>query len=57
MAVQRSKSDPAKDQRRWIGFAKFVFLVMLTVLILMLVQSMVQNHFFSGGALNYRGGR
>ena len=57
MAVQRSKSDADKDQGRWMGFAKFVFLVMLTVLILMLVQSMVQHQFFSGGALNYRGGR
>lgn len=57
MAVERSKSDSAKDQGRWIGFAKFVFLAVLTVLIFMLVQSMVQNHFFSGGALNYRGGR
>ena len=39
---------------RWLGIAKFVFLICFVVGCLLLVQEMVHHHFFSGGTLNYR---
>jgi len=34
----------------WLGFARFLFIVVLTVLLFVLVNSMVRHHFFSGGS-------
>jgi hypothetical protein len=57
MAPRQLKSGPDEERVRWLAIARFVFLIVLTILILVLVQSMVQHHFFSGGSLNHRGGR
>ena len=38
----------------WLGFGKFLLLLVFAVLLYWLGESMVQHHFFRGGALNYR---
>jgi hypothetical protein len=43
-----------EEQRTRLGFVlKFVSLLILFVLLFFLAQSMVQHHFFTGGAMNY----
>jgi hypothetical protein len=55
--AQRRSTGPDENHAKWLGLAKGVVLIAMAVLVLLLVESMVQHHFFSGGALNYRGGR
>jgi hypothetical protein len=55
MAPERSKADPEYAERWWIGFGKFLLLLMFVALVFWLVQSMVRHRFFSGGSLNNRG--
>jgi hypothetical protein len=55
--TQPRLTGPNANHGKWLGLAKGVLLIAMTVLILLLVQSMVEHHFFSGGTLNYRGGR
>ena len=48
---------PEGEAPRWVGICKVVLLLTLAVLVLLLVQSLVAHHFFSGGSLDNRGGR
>ena len=50
----KDKSDPPDARPGWFGFGEFLMLVVFCVMLYWLGQSMVQHHFFSGGALNYR---
>lgn len=38
----------------WLGVVKGLSLILFALACLLLTQAMVANHFFSGGALNYR---
>jgi len=49
-----NQADSQKRPPRWLGPAKFLFLLCFVAGCLLLVQEMVHHHFFSGGALNYR---
>jgi hypothetical protein len=40
-------------EQRWMKAVKWVLLVLFAVLVFWLGESMVQHHFFSGGAMNY----
>ena len=44
--IRKNSSSPG------LGFARFLFIVVLTVLLFVLVNSMVRHHFFSGGQMN-----
>jgi hypothetical protein len=50
MAAKKLNSEE-KDTRR-LAFAKFLFIAILAVTLLLLARSMVRHHFFSGGQLN-----
>jgi hypothetical protein len=50
----KTKSDLETGQPRWLGPAKFLLLLMFALACLLLTRAMVENHFFSGGSLNYR---
>ena len=53
MARMRRDLDPEERQRVWAGIAKFLALLLLVALFFMLARSMVEHHFFTGGAQNY----
>lgn len=53
MATNRNEIDPGEQNPPWLGFAKFLFIVLLTVTIFLLTRSMLRHHFFSGGAQNH----
>lgn len=42
------------DQPAWVGWIKFAWIALLMVSCYFAGQSMVQHHFFDGGALNNR---
>jgi hypothetical protein len=44
--------DPYKP-RPWLGFVRFLLLVMFVVSVYWLGLSMVRHHFFRGGAQDY----
>jgi hypothetical protein len=49
-----SKEGPgAGGPGSWLGFVKFLGLLLMITLFFMLARSMVQHHFFTGGAQNY----
>jgi len=52
MATNRQENNQEEHSLRWLGFARFLFIVVLTVLIFVLVSSMVRHHFFNGGQMN-----
>jgi hypothetical protein len=52
MATNRNEINPEEPNPSWVGFAKFLFIVFLTVMVFLLVKSMMHHHFFSGGQLN-----
>jgi hypothetical protein len=52
MATNRQENNQEEHGLPWPGFARFLFIVALTVLIFVLVNSMVRHHFFSGGQMN-----
>jgi heme/copper-type cytochrome/quinol oxidase subunit 4 len=52
MATNRHKNNQEQQRSPWLGFVRFLFIVVLTVLIFVLVSSMVRHHFFSGGQMN-----
>jgi len=54
MATGRKANDP--ENPPWLGPAKFLLLVLLTLMLFWLVRSMVVHHFFSGGQLNLHDG-
>jgi hypothetical protein len=52
MATKQQENNQEQQRSLWPGFARFLFIVVLTVLIFVLVNSMVRHHFFSGGQQN-----
>jgi hypothetical protein len=52
MARNRNDMNPGDQNPQWLGFAKFLFIVILTVTVFLLIRSMVHHHFFSGGQMN-----
>ena len=54
MVSKRDNTGPEENQRPWLGFGKFVLLMLMVVMFFLLGQSMVQHHFFTGGELNNR---
>ena len=52
MATNRQENNRERQRSPWPGFARFLFIVVLAVLIFVLVSSMVRHHFFSGGQQN-----
>lgn len=52
MATNRNDVTPEEENPPWLGFAKFLFIVILTVTVFLLIRSMVHHHFFSGGQMN-----
>jgi len=52
MATNRNEVIPEEQNPRWLGFAKFLFIVFLTVTVFLLARSMLRHHFFSGGQMN-----
>jgi hypothetical protein len=53
MAPRQDNPD-AKEGPGWLGFGKFLLLLLFAVLLFWLGESMVQHHFFRGGGLDYR---
>lgn len=49
-----NRNEDRERQSVWLGVAKGAFLVLFALACLLLTQDMVEHHFFSGGALNYR---
>ena len=47
--------DPEERRLRLVGFVKFVFIAVLTLLIFLLAQSMVHHRFFRGGRMSPNG--
>ena len=52
MATNRNDIDPEDQNPRWIGLENFLFIVIFTVTVFLLIKSMVRHHFFSGGQMN-----
>ena len=52
--AERETTDKRRNQPPWLGFEKFLFIALLTVMCFVLVHEMVRHHFFSGGSLNHR---
>ena len=52
MATNRNDINQEEPNPPRVAFAKFLFIVFLTVMVFLLVRSMVHHHFFSGGQLN-----
>ena len=52
MATNRNGMNQEEQSSPWLGFARFLFIVVVTVLLFVLVNSMVRHHFFSGGQMN-----
>ena len=52
MAMNQQENNQEERSLPWLGFAKFLFIVVLTVLLFVLVNNMVRHHFFSGGQQN-----
>jgi hypothetical protein len=52
MATNRHENNQNEQRSPGFGFARFLFIVVLTVLLFVLVNSMVRHHFFSGGQMN-----
>ena len=44
-------ATPDGPRSPWPGVTKFVFIVLLAVMLYLLVRSMVIHHFFSGGQM------
>jgi hypothetical protein len=52
MATNRQENNQNERRSPGFGVAGFLFIVVLTVLLFVLVNSMVRHHFFSGGQQN-----
>ena len=52
MSTNRNENNQDEQSSPWLGFARFLFIVVVTVLLFVLVNSMVRHHFFSGGQQN-----
>ena len=47
-------TGPTGQNSPWLGIVKFLFLVLLIVIIFLLGQDMVRHRFFRGGWVNQR---
>jgi hypothetical protein len=54
MGPRQDKPDAKAKGPGWLGFSKFLLLMLLGVFAFWLGHSMVQHHFFRGGAQDYR---
>jgi hypothetical protein len=52
--VSRSHKTTQHPEPAWIGFAKFLWIALLVVMVFLLAHTMVRHDFFTGGGLNYR---
>jgi hypothetical protein len=52
MATNRNTTNPERDNPPWLGFARFLLIMIFTAMLFLLVKSMVNHHFFDGGQLN-----
>jgi hypothetical protein len=52
MATNPQENNQEQQRSPWPGFARFLFIVVLTVLLFVLVSNMVRHHFFNGGQMN-----
>jgi hypothetical protein len=48
-------TPPGEPNARWLGFAKFLFIVFFVVILFLLGQSMVHHRFFEGGRFHRNG--
>jgi ABC-type microcin C transport system permease subunit YejE len=55
MTVNSNTTDPAARNSPWLGVVKFLFLVILIVIIFLLGQDMVRHRFFQGGWVSQHG--
>ena len=53
----KTRSELETGRPRWVGPTKLVLLLLFALACLLLTRAMVEHHFFSGGALNYRSSR
>ena len=45
---RKTDDDLEMEERKWLGFGKFLLLLGLTALFFVLAQSMVDSNFFNG---------
>ena len=45
---------PTEQNSPWLGIVKFLFVVLLIVIVFLLAQDMVRHRFFRGGSVNQR---
>ena len=55
MKTYSNTPAPEGEKSPWIGIGKFLFVVVLAVIVFLLVQSMVHHRFFRGGRVNRNG--
>jgi hypothetical protein len=55
MKTYSNTPAPEGEKSPWIGIGKFLFVVVLAVIVFLLVQSMVRHRFFRGGWVNRNG--
>ena len=54
MRPNSNMTVPAGRNSPWLGIVKFLFLVLLMVIVFLLAQDMVRHRFFRGGSVNQR---
>jgi len=54
MGSNSNMTGPAGRNSPWLGTVKFLFLVLLAVMIFLLGRDMVRHRFFRGGRVNQR---
>ena len=54
MEPTHDKPDVKAERPGWLELGKFLLLLLFAVLLFWLGESMVQHHFFRGGAQDYR---
>ena len=55
MATDLDTRAPEERRSMWLGFGKFLFIVVLALLFFLLAHSMVRHRFFRGGWRNQHG--
>ena len=54
MRQNSNMTGPTEQNSPWLGIVKFVFVVLLIVIVFLLAQDMVRHRFFRGGWVNQR---
>ena len=52
MTANQKSTDPGGSNSPWLGFVKFLLVVVLTLMLFLLGRSMQRHHFFDGGQMN-----